>query len=333
MKRDTKRRIRHFLLWPFEWTGILLALAVFSLMPRFMLLSACDALSAVYYLFDRRGKRRALQNLHIIRGTASDGETSHRFDPDSAPYAATRAERLMIRRSYRNMTRTVGHIFWTLVFAKRRAAIAGELSIAAKAFLEAHRPVITVSAHLGCWEVLSQLAFLAGHSMISVAKDIGTRGMTGLLMRSRRSIGQEIVSSEGAFKALYKGIKGGKSLGLLVDQKVDPGNGGVWIRFLGLPMPVSSAPAFFAARFKLPIIVAWSRPLKDGRYRCEVLDTIMSDESRDIWKTTQRCACAIERVIRRHPSSWVLNYNYFREPVSAEVVRELMQREGGSDAS
>ena len=166
--------------------------------------------------------------------------------------------------------------------------------------------------------------------MMSVAKGIGTRGMTKLLMTARRSIGQEIVSAEGAFKPLMAGIKAGKSLGLLVDQKVAPEKGGVWIRFLGKPFPVSAAPAFFAAKAKAPIVVAWSRPLKDGRYRCEIVDVISSEVARDVWATTQRCAADLETVIRRHPSCWVLNYNYFREPVTPEALQTLEAREAKS---
>ena len=147
--------------------------------------------------------------------------------------------------------------------------------------------------------------------MMSVAKNIGTSGMTRLLMRARRSIGQEIVPAEGAFKPLMAGIREGKSLGLLVDQSVSPKRGGIWIRLFGLPFAASPAPAFFAAKARVPIIIAWSRPLKDGRYRCEALDSVSAEAARDIRGTTQRCADALAKAIRRHPSCWVINYNFF----------------------
>ena len=156
------------------------------------------------------------------------------------------------------------------------------MSEAGKAFLAANRPAVTVSGHIGCWEILSQLAFLEGHPMMSVAKDIGTGGMTKMLMKARTSIGQEIVHADGAFRPLMEGLKNGKSLGLLVDQIVKTKDGGIWVRFFGRPHPVSAAPAFFAAKGKAPIVVAWSRPLKDGRYRCEVVDVIPAAEARDI---------------------------------------------------
>lgn len=159
--------------------------------------------------------------------------------------------------------------------------------------------------------------------MMSVAKKIGTRGLTKFLMKARMSIGQEIIPVEGAMKTLLRGIENGKSLGLLVDQSVEPKHGGIWVRFFGRPISVSAAPAFFAAKSKVPIAVAWSRPLKNGHYRCELIDVITPAEARDIRGTTQRCARDFEKIIRRHPSCWVMNYNFYSNIPSAKDIESL----------
>ena len=311
-----------------EWLGIGLAVAVLPFLPHRLLLAFCDFASRIFYACDRKGRRLSLHNLRLIRGLVSAGADDFSFDPEQASYDPTPRERLVVRRAYRNMARTVGHLVWTCWRASARAAAAGELAPDVRAFLDENNPAVTVSGHLGCWEILSQLAYLAGHRMMSVAKDIGTPAMTRLLMRSRCSIGQEIVHATGAFKKLMQGIRGGSSLGLLVDQHVDPKDGGIWVRFLGRPMPVSAAPAFFAAKAKAPVIVAWSRPLGGGRYRCERLATYSPEEARDIWRLTQRCTADLERVIRRHPSCWVLNYNYFCNRPTEKDLRQLAEREG-----
>jgi len=296
---------------PFEWLGVGLGFVILTNVTHKGLFRLCDFISAVMYRFDRKGRRHAVENLAAIFG---DG-----LDP-------RRRERI-IRGSYRNMARTVGHAFWTCKRALARVKATGEMSASGRAFLAAHKPAITVSGHIGCWEILSQLAFLEGHVMMSVAKDIGTKGMTEMLMKARMSIGQEIVPAAGAFRALMQGLKAGKSLGLLVDQAVKPSDGGVWIRFFGRPLPVSAAPAFFAAKGKAPIVTAWSRPLKDGRYRCETINFYTPAEARDIWGLTQRIAKDLEGVIRRHPSLWVLNYNAFRKTPTAEELAKLEAKE------
>ena len=327
-RRHCRRKaFKHAVEAPFAWLGIGLGLVFFRFLPRRGLLFVCDILSAAFYRLDRRGRRRALETLRILRGTCTGDEGTPAFDSDRAVFDPTPREATILRRSYRNMARTVGHIFWTCAGDVRRVPLAGELGDHARRFLRENRSAVTVSAHVGCWEILSQLAFLEGHRMISVAKRIGSGRMTKLLIRSRQSIGQEIVEAKGAMKFLMKGIAEGKSLGLLVDQSVDPKDGGLWIRFLGRPMPVSAAPAFFAAKAKVPIVVAWSRPLRDGRYRCEVVDEISAGEARDLWEATQRCATDIERIVRRHPSCWVMNYNFFSNVPTDEDAAGLLSRE------
>ena len=318
MKTQKAKKIKRILRRPFEWIGIGIGIAVFSNLPRRWMLGLCDFVSAVMYRFDDKGRRRSLANLRVIYGKIKcDGI----LRPVKV-YNPTKAEEKIIRRSYRNMARTVGHAFWTCRNAVERVKKAGEMSEAGKRFLAENKPAVTVSGHIGCWEILSQLAFLEGHRMMSVAKDIGTGGMTKLLMKARTSIGQEIVHADGAFRPLMQGIKEGKSLGLLVDQLVKTKDGGIWAKLFGRPIPVSAAPAFFSAKGKAPIVVAWSRPLKDGRYRCEV-DTIYSaEEARDIRGMTQKCLGRLERIIKRHPSAWILNYRYFRKyPTSDELVQ------------
>ena len=329
MSRKT-RKLKAKLLAPFEWLGIGLGLAVLPWLSRRALFGVCDFLSAVLYRCDRRGRRFALETLRIVRGRERDTVRVLRFDVDRAAFDPTPAERTVLRRSYRNMVRTVGYAFWTFRRARARCAETGVMSEEGRRLLATYRPAVTVSGHIGCWEILSQLAFLEGHPMMSVAKDIGTAGMTRLLMRARRSIGQEIVSAEGAFRPLMAGIRAGKSLGLLVDQSVSPKKGGVWVRFLGHPICVSAAPAFFAAKAKAPVLVAWSRPLPDGpgpAYRCDVVDVIPPEAARDVWATTQRCARDLERIVRRHPSCWVMNYHFFNNWPRPEDLATLAERE------
>ncbi len=308
MTRSYKKALR-IVRKPLEWFGIFLGFSIFTFLTRKGMLRVCDFVSSVMYRFDKRGRRFAEENLTIMYGRLP------------------RHSDLIVRRSYRNMARTVGYAFWTCIRGRKRASISGVMSERGCKFLADNKPAVTVSGHIGCWEILSQLAYLQGHSMMSVAKDIGSKGMTALLMRARRSIGQEIVHTDGAFRSLMSAVKAGKSLGLLVDQLVMPKDGGVWVRFFGRPVPVSAAPAFFSAKGKAPVVIAWSRPLKDGRWRCEVVADYKPEDAKDIWRMTQTCIAHLERIIKRHPSCWVLNYRYFRMVASDDELRQLEQRE------
>jgi lauroyl/myristoyl acyltransferase len=305
--RQLKRRVRR----PLEWLGIFAAQLVFAHVSHRVLLLICDAISGVGYYLDRYGRELSRRNLRIV------------FHGREIP---RRREELILRRSYRNMMRTMGHIFWTSRKAAKRAKAVGELSPACHEVLARYRPAVTVSGHLGCWEVLSQLVYLEGREIVSVAKDIGSAGMTELLMKGRRSLGQKIVPAEGAFRPLYEGMRNGADVGLLVDQVVKPKNGGVWVWYFDRPVPVSVAPAFLSAKTHAPILLAWCRPLKDGRYRCELIAEFPWEKGMDVWGRTQAVMSALERTIRRHPSCWVLNYRYFRKFPTVEELKQLQKR-------
>lgn len=312
MKKHRNRKpIKRGLRRPFEWLGIFLGIAILSNLPHRALFALCDFLSAVMYFFDRRGRALSRDNLRVVLGRT----------------LPARKEDLILRRSYRNMARTIGHVFWTARNAGARAKSVAALDETSRKILAENKPIVTVSAHMGCWEVLSQLVHLEGHRMMSVAKDIGTPAMTELLMKSRKSIGQEIVHADGAFRRLYEGMKNGSDVGLLVDQVVKPKEGGLWVRFFGRPVPVSVAPAFLSAKTHTPIIVAWSRPLKDQTYRCSFLNFYAWEKGADLWVRTQSCIRDLERVIRRHPSCWVLNYRYFRKTPDEKELAQLEARE------
>ena len=303
-----KRRLRR----PFEWLGIGLGWLVFAHVSHRVLFRICDFIAAVGYRLDRKGRELSRANLRLVVG---------------AEHLTPRREELILKRSYRNMMRTLGHVFWTSRKARERAAATGEFAPKCVEFLDANKPAITVSCHMGCWEILSQLVFLLGRKIVSVAKDIGTPGMTELLMRSRRSLGQTIVRAEGAFHPLLQGLQEGADVGLLVDQVVKPENGGLWVRYFGRPVPVSAAPAFLQAKTHASIVIAWSRPLRDGRYRCEFVAEFPWAKGMDIWSRTQDCISAIERTVRRHPSCWVMNYRYFRKTPSDKDLAQLATRE------
>ena len=89
--------------------------------------------------------------------------------------------------------------------------------------------------------------------------------------------------------------------------------------------------AFLAAKTHATIVVAWSRPLKDGSYRCEYVNLYPWQKGTDVWRRTQDCIRDLERVIRRHPSCWVLNYNYFRKKPKESDLRQLAERKAKTE--
>ena len=282
---------------PLEWFGIWLAQSLIPCLSLRAVVCLADFASALAPLFDRRGEKIAKANLRLMFG----------------PRLTPARERIIIRRSYRTMVRTVFNLFWLL--RDTRARILAQVSFAPGALdsVRQHQPAVMLSAHLGNWELVAQGGVANGIPIMCVAKQIGTPAMTALLTRQRAAIGQEIIPIEGAVRPLIRTLKAGKSVGLLVDQHMEVAEGGVWCTFFGLPVCVSATPATLSRKLGIPIMFVWARPLKCARYRIECSDVFTPDPSVPDTVRTQQLSDAIERVIRRHPSYWCLTYRRWRE--------------------
>jgi lauroyl/myristoyl acyltransferase len=91
------------------------------------------------------------------------------------------------------------------------------------------------------------------------------------------------------------------------------------VDFLGLPMPVSPAPAALAYRTQTEIFFGFCMPQPDGKYIIYSLGTIQPpvfDKEKDttmiIQKLTQQIQDKISDEIRKHPEFWLWSYKHWR---------------------
>ncbi len=295
----TKKKLKKFyrkIRRPCEWFLIWLGEMIVPQLSREGLLLLSNWVADTAYVFDGRGKAVVRANLRLMFG--------NRMTPVR--------ERAVTRRAYRNMVRVMVNIFWMSRDTLNRIRDQVSFAPGVLEMLRAHLPAVTVSAHIGNWEILSQACVANGIPMMSVAKMIGSPEMTDRLTRLRTTIGQQIVPADGALKQLMYALKHGTSIGLLTDQHTHVWEGGTIVKFFGLSAGFTLAPAALARKFGLPIVFAWSRPLKDGRYRIEPGELFLPDPQVDDRMRTQQLAAAFERVIRKHPSLWCLNYRRWR---------------------
>lgn len=287
---------------PLEWLGIRLAQALIPRLSFRGVVCLADFISALAPIVDRHGRNIAKANLRLMFGK--------RMTPVR--------ERIIVKRAYRTMMRTILNLFWILRDTRARILAQVEFAPGALACVREHQPAVMLSAHLGNWELVAQGGVANGIPILCVAKQIGSAAMSDLLTRQRALIGQEIIPVEGAVRPLLRTLKSGKSVGLLVDQHMALSEGGAICTFFGLPVSVSMTPATLSRKLGVPILFVWARPLKEARYRIECSDIFPSDPSVPDAVRTQQLSDAIERVIRRHPSYWCLSYRRWRKIGASE---------------
>jgi KDO2-lipid IV(A) lauroyltransferase len=184
--------------------------------------------------------------------------------------------------------------------------------------LTGKKPRICVTAHLGNWEILGHAATLRGFPLVSVASPLANQRVNDLFMEMREATGQQILPKHGVVKALLTTLRDGGNIGILLDQNTKPADGGIFVDFFNLPVPVSSAGASLALRTNAEIVFGFCLSQPDGAYRVRI-PFRMAPQLRDgedmkaaIRRLTQEIAKVIESEIRERPGAWLWMYKRWK---------------------
>ncbi|MCX7817936.1 MAG: lysophospholipid acyltransferase family protein [Kiritimatiellae bacterium] len=200
-----------------------------------------------------------------------------------------------------------------------------------RAFLErirADRPHVLLTAHLGDWEALGQAVAAEGVRLMSVAAPLANPSVDRLFAELRRASGQTIVPQRGAMLRLWRHLKDGGQVAMLLDQNVKPEEGGVFVPFFGLPVPVSRAAAALALRMRCPILSAFMLAESDGTCRVIAGEAIepsafpSGEDAEAVAQLTAEVAALCERAVRRWPDAWLWSYKRWKHvPPGAPAER------------
>lgn len=170
------------------------------------------------------------------------------------------------------------------------------------------RPMIFVSAHFANWEILSVALRRIGLAYGLVYRAANNPLIDAMIIRLRAKSGTRLQIPKGSrgARALVEALKSGRSLALLVDQKLTDG---ISAPFMGRAAPTGPTPARLAIKFGAPIVYASVERLPRARFRVTVRPPIFppttGDHDANILDLTSRINAEIERDIRARPEQWL----------------------------
>ncbi|MEG0970328.1 MAG: lysophospholipid acyltransferase family protein [Acidaminococcaceae bacterium] len=186
--------------------------------------------------------------------------------------------------------------------------------------------VVMLACHMDNWEWLGAALALNGFPLSAVEKPQPNRLYSKFMNELRTGAGQEILS-RGTSEILgcARAMKKGRMLGLIADQ--DGGYDGVFVPFLGKLASTPGGPAYFARKFKAPIIPIFI-VRKEGYYGHQALvkepiyyeDT--GDRLADDYNVTLRMTQVVEEVIREYPDNWLWFQHRWNTPYTPPVVAQ-----------
>ena len=175
-------------------------------------------------------------------------------------------------------------------------------------------PKVAVTGHFGNWEVMGWMTAQHGTVVGSVAKPVKNPLIDAEVNRIRTQSGQQIFPRAGALKSLVRVLKGGGTVALLLDQDTLPVEGGVFVPFFGVPVPISTAAAGLALKLKVPIFMAFCVSDPNGVYHGYSREWMMPEDLQGVSaeEVTARIATVIEDAIRKDPGQWLWSYKRWK---------------------
>lgn len=176
----------------------------------------------------------------------------------------------------------------------------------------AHKGVILLTPHLGCWEVSGQ--YIASRIPITVMYSPPNLKSLEPLMQAGRNRGaamKSVPADMRGVRAMLKALRRGEAIGILPDQ-VPGGGEGEWADFFGRPAYTMTLVGRLAEQTGAPVLVCYSKRLPRGRgYRFEIEPLLAARSSESPVRTLNR---SLEKVIGRCPEQYLWSYNRYKVP-------------------
>ena len=179
--------------------------------------------------------------------------------------------------------------------------VAGDI----RAFGDNGRPAIFVGAHLANWE-LCAAAIMRHTTVTGVYTPLQNPYLDALLAKRRESLGCRLLPRDESMRGLIRELAAGRSIGMVMDQRVDSGKP---VPMFGIDKLTTLVPARLALRYDCDLVPLRTERLGDARYRVTFYPPIVADdphapETEQALQMTRDINATFESWIRERPADW-----------------------------
>jgi KDO2-lipid IV(A) lauroyltransferase len=283
-----------------EYSLVVFTMWLARLLPWKAVRAMGSGLGLLFYLFDRRHRRIALQNLAAAFPRKPE------------------AERRAVAR------KVFGH-FGRLLFELLKFSGLSREDVLARVEIEGGerirearalgRGALLFTGHFGYWEI-NAVAHASAFAPIGVlARPLDNRRLHDLLERMRGCQGNYVIYRRGALRRVLKALSANDGVAILIDQHIQAPDA-VTINFFDRPAATTLALGVLALRTGAPVIPVFALPNGLGRYRLvyeHAVEPPVDDSPEAIRDFTQRCTDVLEMYVRRHPELWLWMHRRWRD--------------------
>jgi KDO2-lipid IV(A) lauroyltransferase len=176
-----------------------------------------------------------------------------------------------------------------------------------RVFCEQGKPAVFVAAHLSNWELPPLAGVMKGLQLSVVYSPFQNPWLDRMLYRMRERLGYTLVGRDGGMRVLIRELARGRSIGLIVDQRVDSGEP---VPFFGMDMLTTVTPARLALRFDCELIPIRVQRLGGARFRVTFYPPVnrpenTADDQEKARAMTGEVNVLFEQWITEQPDEWL----------------------------
>lgn len=278
-----------------------LGFRIIPYLPRRAVVRLAGLFGTLGYRFSRKLSRIGETNLDLAFGATRTAEEKRRI----------------LRSSFRSFSLVLLDAFWFSHRTEERIARWVSFDASFDVLFKS-QPHICVTAHYGNWEVLGMAVTARGFPLHSVAKPLKNPEVDAMFIEARHKNGQKIVRREGAVRTLLRILQQQGKIALVLDQNTKLSEGGIFVPFFGLPVPVSTAPAGLALKTGANIFIGMLTPQADGSYvgehglELDIAPYRAEDSGVAVRILTERITTELESILRSHPEHWLWTYKRWK---------------------
>ncbi len=285
------KRLRHRI----EWFALEALAGIVPRLSRRACVRAADALGALAFHLDRRGRAVALANLDAALGPLPDRER-------------------IARVSYQGFARTMLDLFWSP--ALDRAGVERWVEVenigVVQRLQREGRGVMLLTIHKSGFEWTSIAGGFLGFPMVAVAEPFKNAPLEAIFAKLRGISGQRVLAQEGAMIKMLRHVKKGGFCGMLLDLNLPPSQAATVVDAFGMKMCVTLLHAVLAQRGGAALVPVDTETRPDGSCRIIVHEPLVFPPEATIPEITQGCWDFYEPIIRARPEAWMWAYKHFR---------------------
>lgn len=177
---------------------------------------------------------------------------------------------------------------------------------------------IVLTAHFGNWEVGGAVLAQLGYPFHAIALPHSQSGLNDWFNAQRQAMGIQAIPPQHALRDCIDVLRRNELVAVVADR--DFTQTGVRMRFLDRDVLMPKGAAVFAYKTGAGVIPSFYYQQEDGRWILRLMKPIYADRilkgrisDDDIKKFTQQYLNIFERMIREHPTQWLMFREYGKE--------------------